>query len=313
MIEKEVEILSGAITLAGTLCLPDIGDAFPTVLMVHGSGPLDRDENFKKLRLNVFNTLAHHLCEAGIASLRYDKRGCGRSTGDYYRAGHRDLVDDAIACFDALRHTGACREDEIYVLGHSEGTIIAPQVAVARSSVAGLILLNPFAQSMETVMANQARHFADAIQKRHGLATGIVKLLVRMRGGAAKIQQRLLQKVQATDADTIRFNLGKLPAKWLREMLALDPEQIYRSVTAPMLVLGGEKDVQCDPADVARIAKLVRGPADATIIKDLTHILRRDPGVASIFHYRQILKKPVDPEVLTLVCDWLKSRTQEAG
>ena len=63
--------------------------------MVHGSGPLDRNENVKKgSHLNLFNTLAHHLAGIGIASLRYDKRGCGESTGDYYAAGHSDLLAD---------------------------------------------------------------------------------------------------------------------------------------------------------------------------------------------------------------------------
>jgi alpha-beta hydrolase superfamily lysophospholipase len=313
MIEKEFEVHSAGATLSGTLCLPAAEGRFPLVLMIHGSGPLDRDENAKGLTLDVFNTLAHHLCAAGIASLRYDKRGCGRSTGDYHSAGHRDLVDDAIACFDAVVQTGSCRDDQIYVLGHSEGTIMAPQLAIARPSVAGLILLSPFVQPLETILIRQAGHFADAIARKRGLTGFLLRLGSRLRGGPVKVQRKTIRRVKASTKPTIRFLLHKLPARWLREMLALDPESIYRSVVTPLLLIGGDKDVQCDPADVDRIASLVKGPADAHVLRDLTHILRRDPEPASIFRYRKLLKEPVDQEVLTLVTDWLEARLSGSG
>ncbi|MFQ5796961.1 MAG: alpha/beta hydrolase family protein [Candidatus Bipolaricaulia bacterium] len=87
MIEKEVTVNSGDVRLAGTLSLPSEEGSFPCVLMIHGSGPVDRDENVRqlklfKVKLNVFNTIAHYLAAKGIASLRYDKRGSGqRSAG----------------------------------------------------------------------------------------------------------------------------------------------------------------------------------------------------------------------------------------
>ncbi len=104
MIEKEITIESSGLGLSGTVCLPEQEGRFPLVLMIHGTGPLDRDENMPGQQLNVFNAIAHCLVEEGIASLRYDKRGCGKSSGDYYRAGHSDLINDAIHCFDTLKN-----------------------------------------------------------------------------------------------------------------------------------------------------------------------------------------------------------------
>lgn len=119
MLESELEIKAAGGVLAGTLCLPcDVGP-FPCVLMLPGSGPLDRDENFEGQRLDIFNTIAHQLAQKDFASLRYD-RGCGRSSGEYYQAGYFDFVEDAIACFDSLKCHPRCMTNRIYALGHSE-------------------------------------------------------------------------------------------------------------------------------------------------------------------------------------------------
>ena len=88
MVEMEVTVRSNGTRLSGTACRPDGAGRVASVLMIHGTGPLDRDENLKGQRIDAFNTIAHYLAAAGIASFRYDKRGCGRSSGDYYRAGH---------------------------------------------------------------------------------------------------------------------------------------------------------------------------------------------------------------------------------
>ena len=152
MIENDITIDSYDNRLSGTACLPEDNRRFPLVLVVHGSGPVDRDENMKGQQLNVFNTIAHYLAREGIASLRYDKRGCGKSSGDYYAAGHSDLVNDAVSWFDALRQCDFVDTDRIFALGHSEGCIIAPQVSLKRPAVAGLILLCPFVDDMESIL-----------------------------------------------------------------------------------------------------------------------------------------------------------------
>lgn len=259
MIEHAVDLDVRDARLSATVNLPEHRGRFPLVLMIHGTGPLDRDENMTAQPLNVFNTIAKHLALAGIASLRYDKRGCGKSTGDYYRAGHADLVTDAIAWIDALRPRDFCREDRIFVLGHSEGCIIAPQVSAARRYVAGLVLLCPFVSPVEAVLIQQAGQLEGELDAMTGASGALRRLLGRALGMTVASQRRAIDRLTASTDRTMRVRLQRVPAHALRELIRLDPPAIFRRVRGPMLLVGGEKDLQCDPADVGRIAAAIPG------------------------------------------------------
>src|SRR5688572_10197161 len=196
MIEKEITIESSGLDLSGTVCLPEQEGRFPLVLMIHGTGPLDRDENMPGQQLNVFNAIAHCLVEEGIASLRYDKRGCGKSSGDYYRAGHFDLINDAIHWFDFLKESDFCDPDRIFLLGHSEGSIIAPQVSLKRSTVAGLILLCPFLDHMESIMLKQAAQLQREFEGPPGLGGLVRRFAGRILGMTVASQQELIDRLK---------------------------------------------------------------------------------------------------------------------
>ena len=85
--KRDKEIQQDALTLRGTLCMPVDNAPTITLLMLAGSGELDRNENGARLQLNIFNEIAHVLAENGIASFRYDKRGCAESDGVYNETG----------------------------------------------------------------------------------------------------------------------------------------------------------------------------------------------------------------------------------
>jgi pimeloyl-ACP methyl ester carboxylesterase len=308
MIEKDITIDSYGNRLSGTLCLPEGKGRFPLVIMVHGSGPLDRDENMNGQQLNVFNTIAHRLASEGIASLRYDKRGCGRSSGDYHVTGHADLVNDAVGWFDALKQYDFCEPEKIFMLGHSEGCIIAPQVSIVRPAVAGLILLCPFVDNMESILIKQAGQLQQEFEALPGMSGLIQRLLSRMMGTAVTSQQKIIDKLKSSDRDVIHVQFQKIPAKWLRELIHLDSRVIFRQVRCPMLLIGGEKDLQCDPDDVNRIAGLTTGVVNAHVIKNLTHILRFDERQPSLLGTPELTRKPMEPIVLELIVAWFKER-----
>ena len=94
----------------------------------------------------------------------------------------------------------------------------------------------------------------------------------------------------------------------LRELMRLNARAIFSHVTCPMLLMGGEKDLQCDPADIERIAKLAKGAIDKQVIKNLTHILRFDERQASLLGSAELIKKPMEPIVLELIAAWLMRR-----
>ncbi|MBI2421809.1 MAG: alpha/beta fold hydrolase [Candidatus Hydrogenedentes bacterium] len=307
---REVLIPGGAVTLAGTLSLPQGAGPFPTCLLVHGTGPLDRDENMPGQSLDIFNRIAEHLAGHGVAALRYDKRGCGKSTGDYYRSGHHDLVDDAIHAVDFLAMQPECDPDRIFALGHSEGTVIVPQLSAQRPSLRGMVLLCPFMERVEAILKAQARHMEEAIVGLRQPRRAIMRLLL---GGGRSIpaaQQRLIARLKSSDAPCMRIAFQKVAAKSLRELMALEPEALFRAARCPMLAISGAKDLQCAPEDAQRIAAVAQVPVEAHCVPDLTHLLRRTGGKHTFFEYGKLMKGPVDAEVLALISGWIERQLQ---
>ena len=309
MIEHEVHVDANGGRLSGTLCLPAEEGVGPVVLMVHGSGPLDRDENMKGQRLDVFNAVAHHLAKSGIASVRFDKRGCGSSQGDYYAAGHHDLVDDVVCWYDWLRRAEFCRPESLFLLGHSEGCLVAAHTVVRRSDVAGLVLLCPFVEPMRDILLRQAQQIEHELAARTGMGWLAHALVAWCVGGPVARQRALIQKLETSTRASIRVGLERVPAKWLRELLGVDASQVFGQMACPMLIIGGEKDLQCDPVDVSRIAAVAQGAVDHHVIAGMTHVLRRDDRPATLFGSLRLLAQPVEPELLELVAEWVRSRT----
>lgn len=305
MRETGITIAAGDVALAGTLALPE-GSPRGAVLFLHGSGPLDRDENIRGQRLDVFNTLAADLASVGFASLRYDKRGCGASTGSYHDAGQSDFLADAGAALDALKAAGPF--PYVFALGHSEGTLTAARLSLA-APVDGLVLLAPFVKPLREILMTQAGEAEKAIRLMPGLGGWLTRMLIRLTGPPAKHQEKLLARIAGGTETSFRYLGRRIDAKSLRELLAIDPAAIYREVTVPMLVLGGGKDLQCDPADVGTIAAIAGELATPVLIDDLTHLLRKDSEPASLNAYGRLLKQPLDAEMLGIVRDWLLART----
>ncbi len=319
MIERSLSVESAGLRLAGTLCLPDDAvqkpggqpramPTVPTVLMVHGSGPLDRNENVRGQTLNAFNAIAHYLATRGIASLRYDKRGCGESEGDFNATGHHELVDDAARWVARLAQQPECDAGSVFVLGHSEGSVIAPQVYFRHPEIAGLVLLCPFITNLEQILQRQARQIEHELASRPGLGGVLPNMLGRWLGADARAQERMIRRIRKSTSDTLRVRLHRIPARWYREMFALDLAAIYQRVHCPVLILGGAKDLQCDPRDVAAIEALIPGEVTAEVVPDLTHLLRLEPGEPSLVRARRLLAAPLEPVVIEAVALWLQEQ-----
>ncbi len=304
MFETEVVIRNDNIELSGTLCLPKESGSFPIVLMVHGSGDIDRNENSKNQKLNIFNSIAHDLVKDCIASLRYDKRGIGRSNGDFYTAGHYDLVNEAMACLEYLFQNKYCDSKQIYLLGHSEGSIIVPQLSQKYSEVAGIILLAPFIDNLETIMLKQAKGIKEASGDLSGIKGIVIKLLFSFND-PVRSQLRLISKIKKTTKTVVYSMFQKIPAKWVRELLSIDPSDIFRKTTCPSLIIGGSKDIQCNPDDVTSIQKIMQGTVESHIIQDMSHILRLEKEEPTVFNYEKLIKQPIDPKLTKIIKAWI--------
>ena len=130
---------NGDIVLAGELTLPEGDGPHAAVVLISGSGDQDRDSDIGGFRL--FAVLADHLAGAGVASLRFDDRGVGGSTGDGLQATLQDRAGDVEAAIDALRSRDEIDVGSVGLVGHSEGGIVAPVVADRTDGVAFVALL----------------------------------------------------------------------------------------------------------------------------------------------------------------------------
>lgn len=294
----KLSIPSGDVTLAATLLMPDGWTVGVAALLVGGSGPLDRDSDTRRMRLGGGRLLAAALADHGVASLRHDKRGVGGSSGSYHAAGLSDNVADAAAALAALRAQPGV--DRVVVVGHSEGALIALQLAVGDHPPDGVVLLSGAARPGEAVLRYQMAQVADDIPAP---VRWVLRLL---RVDLAATQAKRIARLRATTTDTIRMQGAKVNARWFREFLDLDPAVALAQLEVPVLAVTGSADVQVDPGDVARMRDLVQGPFEGVVVEGVTHILR--PGTGSPRTYRKELDQPLDPRVVELVAGWVTAR-----
>jgi uncharacterized protein len=298
---RDLTFANGPVTLAGTLTEPDSAGPHPLVVMIHGTGPLDRDENMPGQRMNIFNALAEALAQAGYASFRYDKRGCGTSTGDHATHGFADLVGDAAAVVSGLRAQGDV--GPVFLLGHSEGTILAPQVAARDGGIAGLILICPFLQDGRAMLMAQARQMARMFRDMRGPKGWVIRSAVWARGGVERQQARLIDRLLAPETDT----KPEADMRALRDFLRTDSAAVHGANRSPTLLIAAERDIQCDPGDAARIAAL-NPEAEAVMLSGMTHVLRRKTGAHGFGDYADLIRAPVDAEVAEVIAGWLRGR-----
>lgn len=306
MIEEEVSFESNSVKLAGTLARPDSGTSLPGLLLLPGSGQVDRNENHKRMRLNVLQDIAVYLANNGIASLRYDKRGVGASGGDYWKTGFHNNVLDAKAALEFLRAQAGIQRENIFLLGHSEGALISTRMAGDGVDVAGVILLAGSAQSGEAVLKWQAKTIAKDLK-------GINKWLITLlRVDIEKSQQKQLFKIRSSAKDWYRTQLiSKLNAKWMREFIDYNPAEDLSKIKVPVLAITGSKDIQVNPDNLKIMEELVQSPFEYHVLEGVTHILRSQEGDADISTYRKQTKRPVDPRILSTISLWLQKQIKK--
>lgn len=301
--------------LAGTLTLP-VGDgSFPAAVLVCGSGPIDRDSNAPRLPIDATRQLAHALARAGIASLRYDKRGVAQSrllrdgtTEDkdgWKRAGLFDNADDVAAAYAALATRPETDAGRLFLIGHSEGAALVTIVAArllgtpAGPAPAGVVLLAGAARPGDAVLRWQAKVLAPT------LPAPVRLMLKLLRTDLARQVSRNHDKLRATTTDVARIGGARLNARWFREYLDYDPRDDLARLTVPVLAVTGGKDLQVDPADLTTVADLVPGRVTTWLAPDVSHILRTQHGTPSLSAYRRDVRRPVEPAVLDRVTAWV--------
>jgi uncharacterized protein len=322
--EEEVTFPNGKakISLAGTLTVPRGPGPFPAAILLSGSGPHDRDESIVGHR--PFLVLADHLTRKGIAVLRFDKRGIGKSTGDYANATTEDFADDAEAALAYLKTRKEIDAKKAGLIGHSEGGMIAPLVAVRSSDLAWIVLLAGPGLKGEDTLSLQS----ELILKTAGVDDGEIArtrqfnkqtyALVRQEKDPATLQARLSDLVQSSGMSAslplaaLQSQVRLMISPWFRFFLDYDPVPTLQRTMCPLLALNGEKDLQVAPQEnLAKIQKALQdgGNKDyqTTELPGLNHLFQHGP-TGSPTEYGGI-QETMAPEALNAVSDWVLKHT----
>lgn len=304
-LEHEVTFPSDGISLAGTLTIPESDKPLPCVIMVHGSGAQDRDGNISGFDTQIFKYIGEYLAEQGVASLRYDKRGCGKSEGNFKIAGLSELVKDACSAVDFIgKESNRIDSSQIYILGHSEGAVLAPEIGSKRTHLAGLIMLCASLRSFEEDGIKNAEVLNRDLEKMTGLK-GILARLFLYSKDPSKEMTRLREKVEKTTAKKVWVSFTRVSTRFYRETFNYDVKAFLKSNELPILAIGGDKDFQCHPDDTLLISSISRSETEAHIIKNMDHTLRYQEGEPSIMSYAASCSAPIVQEVNERVCAWL--------
>ncbi len=301
----EVTFPSGNLLLAGTFCVPASETPLPCVVMVHGSGAQDRDGNISGFNTQIFAFIAEQLAQHGIASLRYDKRGCGKSEGDFRVAGLTEVVDDACAAIDFISTRSSDVDcQRIYLLGHSEGAVLAPEIASKRGGLAGILMLCASLRSFEEDGVKNAEVLNRDLRKMKGIRGALARLFL-YTDDPLKTMIDLRRKVEKASSARMWVSFTRVSTKFYRETFNYNVKSFLKNTLHPILAIGGSKDFQCHPDDTRLILEIAPGPAEIHIIENMDHMLRLQTGESSILSYAKSCGEPIVPEVGEIICSWI--------
>jgi uncharacterized protein len=299
--EVEVTVGSGEWALPGTLSRPHGAGPFPAVVLVHGSGPQDRDETIGLNR--PFRDLAWGLASQGIAVLRYEKRTkvhAGKFTPELIaRVTVQDeVIDDALLAVQRLRQTPEIDPGRIYVLGHSLGGTLAPRIGQQDSAIAGLIVLGGMTRPMEDAILDQYTYlFSLSGAMTDAQKTELEELKVKV----ARVKDpNLSDQVPGKD-----LPLGVQAAYWL-SMRGFHPAEVAGALEMRILVLQGGRDYQVTSAgDFPAWQKSLGEKSSATlkIYPKLFHLFITGEGPSTPQEY--LVEGHVSEEVIQDIARWI--------
>jgi fermentation-respiration switch protein FrsA (DUF1100 family) len=331
--EREVvyENKKAGVKLAGTLTLPRSKEPFPVVFLITGSGPEDRNETVFSHR--PFLVLADYLTRRGIAVLRVDDRGVGKSTGSFATATSEDFAGDVLAGVKYLKSLKEINPKQIGLLGHSEGGLIAPLVATKSPDVAFIVMMAGTGLTGEQILYLQSALILKASGTSDEVITKDRKLNEQMFGvikqeqdsvvAAKKLRQTLADALAQMDEkekedmsyspEMLDISVKHMLSPWFRYFLTYDPKPTLKKVKCPVLAVNGEKDLQVPPQEnLQAIEEALKagGNKDYTVkeLLGLNHLFQT-AETGSPTEYSRI-EETISPTALKVIGDWIVEHTR---
>jgi dienelactone hydrolase len=300
--EKEVTVGSGEWALPGTLTMPNGSRAFPGVVLVHGSGPQDRDETIGPNR--PFRDLAGGLASQGITVLRYEKRT--KAHGAKFTSDMLDklttkeeVTDDVLLALDLLRQVPQVDQRNLYVLGHSLGATLAPRIAQLDPSLAGIIIMAGLTRPLEDTIIDQYTH----IYHLSGQPTSEQQAELDQ----LKLKVARVKSLKPSDHVAPKdLPLDIRQSYWL-DLRDYHPDEVARSLSTRILVLQAGRDYQVTVnGDYPGWQKALGDRPNATLklYPKLYHLFIEGEGPSTPQEY--LVEGHVSQQVIDDIAGWVK-------
>jgi dienelactone hydrolase len=298
--EEDFSVGSGQWRLPGTLTLPAASAKLsPAVVLVHGSGPEDRDETIGANK--PFRDLAWGLASKGVAVLRYEKRTKQYPITDWKQGhGHftvqEETIDDALSAVAQLRLTPGIDPKRIFVLGHSLGGMLAPRIGQADPQIAGLIIMAGSVRPFEEIIVDQTRYILSLAGKASPEGDAY---LSEVQANVNK-----LKKLTSADISSPTILFGAPVAYWL-DLRQYDPLATAKQLKSRVLILQGERDYQVTLKDY-EIWKSALGSQSGVTFKlypRLNHLFIPGDGKSAPAEYEQA--GHVEEKVVSDIAEWI--------
>lgn len=295
--EHEIKVGEGEYALDGILTLPEGKSQPPVVILIQGSGQSDMDETIGLTQNKPFRDIALGLADLGIATIRYHKR--------YYQypelAKETLTIEDEVL-FDAAEAVKLAAKDsrvngeQIYVLGHSLGGMLAPKIAQDNKEVAGIISLAGTPRRLEDLIYDQNMALLESTN------TLSKEELAALQEDLLKMKQQVTQVTKETLSEPI---FGVSGYYW-ESLNKIDQAEIAKELTIPMLFLQGEKDFQVYPdVDFARWEELLAGKENVSfrLYEELNHMFMKSNGKCDTTEYD--VSETVEQQVIEDIANWI--------
>ncbi len=307
---------------------------YPVVLLITGSGPQDRDETIFDHK--PFAVIADYLTRQGIAVLRVDDRGVGKTTGNFRTATTLDFAKDVNAGIEYLRKRADVDTNFIGLIGHSEGGLIAPMVASSRNDIKfivlmagpGIKIIDMMAQQSADVMASNGISASDIMLHRP-LYKNLITAILNAKDSTAASQNAIsvFKKWQSGKPDSTVINttgvtdekslvsftnvfIKGLNSPWFKYFMNMDPQEYLLKTTCRVLAINGEKDIQVaakpNLAGIKKAMEKNKNTNYTTIeIPGLNHLFQNCKK-CNLAEYAE-LEESFDPKTLVIISDWIKT------
>jgi uncharacterized protein len=298
--DSDVTIPAAGFTLAGTITTPAGPGRLrhPAVILVGGSGPVDRDATVAGIP--IFTQLAADLAGRGFLVLRYDKRGVGQSGGRTEVATMSDYADDVVSAYRWLRGRRDVDRNRIAVVGHSEGAALAMIAADRDRRISRVVLVAGPGTTGAELILEQQRYVLDTM-----------KVSEEERREKIDLQQRIQKAVVSGDWEGIPEEMREqADSPWFRSLLLFDPAEAMARLRQPVLILQPELDRQVPVRHGERLAELGKArrrkvATEFTVIPGINHLLV-PAKTGDVSEYGALAEKQVSPAVVERIAEFLK-------